>query len=78
LFLIVVPWSVFWERNHFLDQVPPLRGLLLNHFLRGAISGIGLLCLVAAVAELWTLWRRRARGRRQQVPPVDADVPTDG
>jgi hypothetical protein len=54
-----VPWSVFWERNTFVEQMPYLRQLLLNHFVRGAISGIGLICLGAAVAEVLTLWRRR-------------------
>lgn len=59
LLLLVVPWTVFWERNYFLEQT--LAGALLTpHAVRGAISGIGLVCLVAAVAELRALWPRRA------------------
>lgn len=59
LLLLVVPWTVFWERNYFLEQT--LAGALLTpHAVRGAISGVGLVCLVAAVAELRALWPRRA------------------
>jgi hypothetical protein len=60
LLLLVVPWSVFWERNLFVDQVPVFGGVLLNHFVRGAISGIGVICIVASVGELRGLWRRRS------------------
>ena len=41
--LILLPWSSFWERNYFMDHYPGLIPLLLNPFLRGAISGLGLL-----------------------------------
>jgi hypothetical protein len=76
LLLIVVPWSVFWERNLFLERVPVVRGLLLDHFVRGAVSGIGLVCLAAAVAELAALWRSRAV--RAGPPPVESGLgPSD-
>ncbi|MGE3843564.1 MAG: hypothetical protein AB7I50_18490 [Vicinamibacterales bacterium] len=60
LLLVVVPWSVFWERNLFVDQLPLVRELFLNLFTRGGISGVGLVCLGGAVVELRTLWRRRS------------------
>jgi hypothetical protein len=69
---------VFWERNLFVDQWPLLRPIFVNNFVRGAISGIGIVCLVAALAELSTLWRNRRRAA-DPVPasptPVDADLP---
>jgi hypothetical protein len=75
LLLLVVPWSVFWERNGLAERVPFLRSLLLNHFVRGAISGVGLICLAAAVAEIVTLWRRRAQaGTAPTAPAADADL----
>jgi hypothetical protein len=52
LLLAVVPWSAFWERNAFIEHVPVVREVLLNHFARGAVSGVGLVCLWAALAEL--------------------------
>jgi hypothetical protein len=41
--LMLIPWSAFWERNFFLDRYPGLIPVLLNPFLRGLISGLGLL-----------------------------------
>ena len=52
LFLVVVPWSTFWERNYFADRIPPLRDMLANHFVRGAVSGLGLVNLVAGLVDL--------------------------
>lgn len=52
LLLLVVPWSAFWERNAFIDRVPVVGDALMNHFTRGAVSGIGVVCLWAALAEL--------------------------
>ena len=39
----VLPWSPFLELNYFLERFPDLIPVLLNPFLRGAISGLGLL-----------------------------------
>ena len=53
--LLFVPWFPFWERNFFLDRYPQLIPFLLNTYLRGAISGLGLL-------DIWiagSLLRRR-------------------
>ena len=61
LLLLVVPWTVFWERNYFLEGT--VAGLLLTaHAVRGAISGVGAICLVAAIAELRALWSHRRQG----------------
>lgn len=59
LLLLVAPWSAFWERNYFVTHLPAGRDILLNHFVRGAISGIGLVCLGAALGELGTLLAQR-------------------
>jgi hypothetical protein len=64
LLLLVAPWSAFWERNYFVTHLPAGREILLNHFVRGAVSGIGLVCLGAALGELGTLLaQRQARAR---------------
>ena len=57
--LLVVPWSAFWERNYFVTGVPVVRDALLNHFARGAISGVGLVCLGAALGELASMLAQR-------------------
>lgn len=67
LLLLVVPWTVFWERNYFLEGT--LVGALLTpHAVRGAISGIGLVCLAAAVAELRGLWPGQRNGNSPGQP----------
>jgi xanthine/uracil permease len=50
--LIVAPWTAFWEANWMLQPWPALRELLLNGFARGAISGLGLVNVLVALADL--------------------------
>jgi hypothetical protein len=61
LLLIVLPWSSFWERNYFAAVWPPLQALLTNNFLRGAVTGLGLVNLIAGFAELATVFAARER-----------------
>jgi len=42
VFLVILPWTSLWERNYFLFRFPALAPWLLNHYLRGALSGLGL------------------------------------
>ena len=55
---------MFWERNYFTESLPILRVALRNHYVRGAISGLGLVNLALGLAELIALiaWRRPAAG----------------
>ena len=52
LLLIVLPWSSFWERNYFVYAWPPLSPFIRNNFVRGAVSGLGILNLLAGFSEL--------------------------
>ena len=49
LILILLPWTVLWDHNYFLDRFPGLIPIMLNPYLRGAISGLGLLDAVLAL-----------------------------
>lgn len=49
LLIILIPWSNFWEANYFLTRYPALIPILLNPYLRGAISGLGVVDAVLAV-----------------------------
>ena len=53
--LILVPWSDIWEVNYFLYKYPAFGFFLNNTFLRGAVSGLGLLNIVLALGA----FRRR-------------------
>lgn len=61
--LIVVPWSVFWERNLFLEWFPLLEGFLTNHFVRGAVSGLGVVNMLVGLSDLASLVLKRVIDR---------------
>lgn len=50
--LIVLPWSAFWDRNYFADVLPLLRDIITNNFIRGAVSGLGVINVCAGLVEL--------------------------
>ncbi|MCL6564853.1 MAG: hypothetical protein K6U09_00355 [Acidobacteriia bacterium] len=51
--LVFVPWSGrFWERNPLLERYPALRPYVLNPYLRGAVSGLGVLDVLIAISAL--------------------------
>jgi hypothetical protein len=52
LVLVVAPWTSLWESNWMLQPWPVLRILLLSGFTRGAISGLGLVNVLVALADL--------------------------
>jgi hypothetical protein len=59
LLLILVPWSTFWEQNYFGDLLPVLQLIITNNYVRGAISGLGLVNIGYALAEVATIIARR-------------------
>lgn len=59
LLLVVLPWSGFWERNYFAMAWPALRELLTNNFIRGAVTGLGLVNLYAGFADLAMVFAAR-------------------
>jgi hypothetical protein len=62
LLLLVVPWTAFWERNPIVAGWPVVGDLLRNFYVRGAVSGLGVICLWAALTELALLLARRGEG----------------
>jgi hypothetical protein len=52
LLLVVLPWSSFWDNNYFVLKWPVIRPFLTNHFVRGAITGLGGVNLVAGFVDL--------------------------
>jgi len=61
LLLVVLPWSAFWEENYFADAWPILRAVVTNNFTRGAISGLGVVNLIAGFADLAMVLTARER-----------------
>ena len=52
LFLLVFPWSEFWEANSLVLRVPAVEDYWSSPYLRGAISGLGVLNLFFALVDL--------------------------
>lgn len=69
LVLIVIPWSSFWDRNYFAQLAPPLEALITNNFVRGAVSGIGLINVSAGLAELVSIVLARSADRPASIKP---------
>ncbi len=61
LLLFVAPWSGFWERNYFVHVVPGLGAITGNFFVRGAVSGLGLVNVAAGLSELFSVFSSRRR-----------------
>jgi hypothetical protein len=59
LLLIVLPWSSFWERNYFAATWPAVRALVTNNFVRGAVSGLGVVNVIAGFSELMPMFGAR-------------------
>jgi hypothetical protein len=57
IFLLVVPWSPLWTGSLLLGYYPALRPLYLSAYVRGAISGLGLLNLWFGFKDLWDFRR---------------------
>ncbi len=52
MILVLVPWSSFWERNYFAESLPLLHAVINNNFVRGAVSGVGVLNILAGLVDL--------------------------
>jgi hypothetical protein len=52
LLLVILPWSEFWDHNYFAVTLPPVRTIVTNNFVRGGVTGLGVVNLVIGVAEL--------------------------
>ena len=58
LFLMVFPWMDSWTVNHFQTWLPRLQDLWEDRYLRGAVSGLGLVNVYIACGEVVRLIRR--------------------
>ena len=57
----MVPWSPFWEHNLFLRSVSWIADTAQSGYARGAVSGVGVLLVLAGLVELATLLASRRR-----------------
>jgi hypothetical protein len=60
LFLLIFPWTEYWDANFFSALIPDWRQYWDNMYVRGAISGLGVVDLYISFVEILRL-RRFAR-----------------
>ena len=56
LLLVFIPWSALWDRNYFASLVPVIGEAVKSPYVRGAVSGLGLINIVAGLAELFSIF----------------------
>ena len=57
--LMVLPWLWVWERNYFATRAPGWAAVWLNPYLRGAVTGLGVVNVGISFRELLRLWKWR-------------------
>ena len=64
--LLILPWSGYWDHNLWLEWSTTLRDVTRSAYVRGGISGLGIVNLWMAVLEAFEAWQRHE--------PVSASV----
>lgn len=67
IFLVWAPWTTFWERAFAAWSSPGLTLLMANPWMRGAVTGFGLIHLVWGLHDLY---RWLGGSFRRESPPT--------
>ena len=60
LLLIIAPWTGSWQHNYFGALVPSLGLVMTNAFVRGGVTGVGVITAIAGLRDLMsTLFARQ-------------------
>jgi len=68
LWLVVLPWTANWFPSGFVARWPVLQELLRSGFVRGAVTGLGLVDIWCGVLEVIHYHDRPPAGARQPEP----------
>ena len=60
LLLILAPWSRFWERNYFAGAWPWVATWATHAYVKGAVTGVGIVAVAAALVEIGDMLSRRS------------------
>jgi hypothetical protein len=60
LFLLIFPWTESLDSNYFSGLMPQMKSFWDNLYVRGAVSGLGVVNLYISLVEIYRL-RRFAR-----------------
>lgn len=68
--LVVAPWMEIWERNFFAQTQPWLGAIMANGFVRGGVTGVGVITAIAGLRDLTAaILRRPPAASAPDVPP---------
>lgn len=73
MILIVAPWSTFWDRNFFAVAFPAFDTILSSSYARGAVSGVGLITMLAGLAELGGAFASRRQASEFERPTIPSN-----
>ena len=73
LLLVLVPWSSFWDQNYFVHSSALLQTLFQNPFVRGGVSGLGILNLWVGLADLGAIVSMRRASSARPPAIIQAD-----
>jgi len=57
LFLLIFPWTEYWDTNYFVGLARQWRQYWDNMYVRGAVSGLGVINLYISLVEVFRLRR---------------------
>lgn len=60
LLLFLLPWTRYWQENHYLLTVPSLGPLMYSGITKGIVSGLGLLDVWIGISEIIHYHEHRA------------------
>jgi hypothetical protein len=66
LLLLVLPWTFFWDRNYVFEALPLLHLVTQSAYVRGAVSGLGVINLGLGIAEVAAFLAARLEPPHQQ------------
>jgi hypothetical protein len=75
LWLCLAPWTALWDHNWFARLVPALGTAMANLFVRGAVTGVGLITIAAGVRELFGVFASHAPEASSGSGPSGGDAP---
>jgi len=55
--VFIAPWTDSWDGNYFSGILPELRAYWGNFYVRGAVSGLGVVNLYISLVEIFRLRR---------------------
>jgi hypothetical protein len=71
LWLLLSPWTALWDQNLFGRIVPTLGRVMANPFVRGGVTGVGVVTIVAGIRELFGVFAFRAPPDPPAAGPAD-------